>query len=191
VHWETPYKKLYNRIVYYQAFRQMVGKLDAPNMDCAEVSGGLGNAFPFRSYKVFALPEHDICTDVYRDAEGNSERFDMVIADQVWEHLDRPYAATKHVRKMLRKGGYFFVCTPFYVRYHAYPVDCSRWSARGLTNLLIECGFPEDGIVANQWGNLQCARIECGPNWGFYDPAKHSLENDPNFPIVSWALARK
>ncbi|MGA0539111.1 hypothetical protein [Neotabrizicola sp. VNH66] len=36
----------------------------------------------------------------------------MILANQVWEHIDRPYAATKNVLKMLKRGGWFFSPRP-------------------------------------------------------------------------------
>ncbi|MEM7239513.1 MAG: dihydrolipoamide dehydrogenase, partial [Pseudomonadota bacterium] len=67
----------------------------------------------------------------------------------------------------------------------------SRWSARGLTNLLVECGFDRGEIRAEQWGNRQCVEADLEPSWGIYDPELHSLKNEPRFPVMSWALARK
>jgi hypothetical protein len=71
-------------------------------------------------------------------------------------------------------------------------VDCSRWSARGLTNLLIEAGFPEQNIRAAQWGNRAAALRNFEPDWPpEYRPGEDSLENEEDFPICAWALARK
>jgi SAM-dependent methyltransferase len=181
---------LYNRIVYQREAKKIFGALNTAEMSCGEISGKFGTRFGFKSFEAFHYPEHDICLDAPRDEKGKVRKFDMMIADQVWEHLDRPYAATKHVHEMLNPGGYFYVCVPFYVRYHKYPVDCSRWSARGLKNLLIECGFPEENIQSDQWGNLTCARKECGPRFARWREGD-SLDNDENFPIVAWALGRK
>ena len=180
-----------NRVVYKQVAQRLITALDPPSRSCAEISGGLGRGFPFKSFEELHYPEFDICTDVLRSANGRLRKFDMIIADQVWEHLDRPYAATQNVRKMLNPGGVFYICVPFYVRYHAFPVDCSRWTARGLTNLLIEAGFPEAGITADQWGNLASAQCDCAKKWAKYDPAIDNLTNDPDFPIVAWAVAHR
>lgn len=180
-----------NRVAYKRRATELFKELEPDKRTCAEISGGFGNDFNFKTYEEFHFPEYDICKDSFRDSKGKIRKFDMVIADQVWEHLDRPYAATKNVLKMLNKGGIFYVCTPFYVRYHAFPVDCSRWTARGLTNLLIECGFDEDKIMAEQWGNLPSAQRDCQKKWAKYDPEIDDLTNDPNFPIVAWALATK
>ncbi len=181
----------YNRVVYKREAKRLIDGLDPASKTCAEISGGMGQGFGFKSIEEFHFPEYDICHGPFRDAKGKLRKFDVIIADQVWEHLDRPYAATQNVLKMLNTGGHFYICVPFYVRYHLFPVDCSRWSARGLTNLLIESGFEEDKIVADQWGNLECARADCGMKFSKFDREKNSLENDPKFPIIAWALARK
>lgn len=180
-----------NRIAYTRAAHELFEKLDPPNKTCAEISGGFGEKYNFKSFETFHFPDYDICKGPFRDAKNRIRKFDVIIADQVWEHLDRPYAATKHVLQMLSPGGAFYICTPFYVRYHAFPVDCSRWSARGLTNLLIESGFDEGKIEAAQWGNVPSALADCGKKWAKYDPEVHTLENDPKFPTVAWAMARK
>lgn len=181
----------YNRVVYKREATRIFHELGPSDKTCAEISGGFGRGFGFKSYEEFHFPDHDICKDAFRDDQGRLRKFDMIVADQVWEHLDRPYAATRNVLKMLNKGGHFYVCVPFYVRYHLFPVDCSRWSARGLKNLLIECGFEEEKIHSDQWGNLEVARQDCGMKFSKYDREKNSLENDPKFPVVAWALAQK
>lgn len=160
-------------------------------MACAEISGGYWvRKHKWAKGETFEFPEYDICTGTFHDDAGDVRTFDMIIADQVWEHLDRPYAATRNVLEMLAPGGYFYVAVPFYIRYHAYPVDCSRWTSRGLTNLLIESGFDADLIEADQWGNLAAARKDCGRRWAKHAP-EDDLRNDPSFPLISWALARK
>lgn len=181
-----------NRIVMQQTSREWLEALPLAEMDAAEISGKNGRRYPFRSYERFRFPKHDICKGPFEDAGGLVHKFDIVLANQVWEHLDRPYAATKNVLRMLRVGGYFWLAVPFFIRYHGSPVDCSRWSARGLTNLLIEAGFEEDNIRAAQWGNRAAAARNLEDTWPpAYDPARDDLTNDPDCPICAWALARK
>jgi len=172
--------------------RQWLEALPLADMDVAEVSGKFGTRFAFRSYSRFRFPKHDICKGPYRDKDGEVAQFDLVLANQVWEHLDRPYAATRNVLEMLRPGGYFWVAVPFYIPYHGDPVDCSRWSARGLKNLLIEAGFEEDAIRAQQWGNRSAAMRNFETPWPPpYERGRDVLTNEPDFPICSWALAQK
>ncbi|MBR9765643.1 MAG: class I SAM-dependent methyltransferase [Rhodobacteraceae bacterium] len=185
-----------NRIAMRKTSRRWIQELDPPRLQVAEISGKWGRQFDFASYERFLYPAHDICEGPVRDEAGQSRQFDLVIADQVWEHLDRPYAATRNVLEMLRPGGWFYIATPFCVPFHGAPVDCSRWSARGLKNLLIEAGFPKATIRARQWGNRAAARRnieahEAGAWPPAYDRASDDLTNDPDFPIISWAMARK
>ena len=181
-----------NRIVMQKSSRRWMAALDPATMDAAEVSGKFGRRFEFKSYERFRYPKYDICEGPYRDAEGRTLSFDLVLANQVWEHLDRPYAATRHVLEMLRPGGYFWVAVPFFIPYHGDPVDCSRWTARGLKNLLIEAGFNESKINARQWGNRHAAQRNLEGEWPpVYDPETDDLTDEPDFPICSWALAQK
>jgi SAM-dependent methyltransferase len=182
-----------NRVVMQSASRRMIQALGPRNLEVAEVSGKWGAMFDFKSYEQFRYPEYDVCEGPFTDAEtGKARRFDLILANQVWEHLDRPYAATRNVYRMLRKGGFFWVAVPFFVPFHAAPQDNSRWSARGLKNLLIEGGFEADAIHAEQWGNRHVALRNMEEEWPpEYDPDTDDIKNDPMMPICSWALAQK
>lgn len=180
-----------NRIVMNKSARGWIRGLGPETLQVAEISGKWGRGFPFKSYEIFRYPDHDICAGPFTEGETPSS-FDLIIANQVWEHLDRPYAATRNVLAMLRPGGHFFVAVPFHIPYHGAPIDCSRWSARGLKNLLIEGGFDEDAIRAEQWGNRAAAARNLELPWPpEHDPRTDTLENDPEFPICSWAIAQK
>lgn len=181
-----------NRVAMAKSSRRMLRGLSPEGLDAAEISGKWGRMFKFRSYRQFRYPAFDICAGPYRDDAGAVLQFDLILANQVWEHLDRPYAATRHVLEMLRPGGHFWVAVPFFIPFHAAPQDCSRWSARGLRNLLVEAGFAEDAIVAKQWGNRNAARRNLEDNWPpKFDPETDPLKNDPKMPICAWALAQK
>jgi len=184
-------KEFYNRVVYDRVTADWMKEIGADRMDAGEISGDLCKRYGFKSHIAYRYPKYDVCADPFTDGEGNVVQHDIILAEQIWEHLDRPYRATKNILTMLKSGGYFWLASPFFARHHAVPVDCSRWSARGLKNLLIECGFDETKIRAEQWGNRACARRDMRPRWARYDPETDSLENDPNFPVMAWALAQK
>jgi hypothetical protein len=90
---------------------------------------------------------------------------------------------------MVRPGGHFLIATPFLVRYHPSPIDCSRWTPEGLSCLLQEAGFPEAEIQTFAWGNRSClkANLSAWRKRGFFG----SLRNEPDVPIMVWAYARK
>ncbi len=181
-----------NRVIMARSSRMWIRGLNPSSLDAVEISGSWGNQFGFRSYEQVGLNRHDICTGPLLDNQGQVRQLDIILANQVWEHLDRPFEATLNVQEMLRPGGYFWLAVPFFIPFHAAPHDCSRWSARGLRNLLTECGFDPAHIKAEQWGNRQATLRNLEPDWPpLYNPEMDNLDNDPAFPICAWALARK
>jgi SAM-dependent methyltransferase len=101
----------------------------------------------WRSFSEMNWPEHDICN------ERLDRQFDILIADNVWEHLLYPYRAARNVHAMLRPGGWFVNITPFLIRYHPIPTDCSRWTELGMKHFLEEAGFDPERVVTGSWGN--------------------------------------
>lgn len=175
-HWTRP--------VMYSECLKLLEPLNIPSMDAMEISAGqFWQKAGFRSFSEKNFPEFDICKDVL------DQQFDIIIADQVFEHLPWPYRAAKNVHAMVKPGGYFLITTPFMIRVHDIPIDCTRWTETGLKYFLAECGFPFDQIVTGSWGNRACVKANF-KRWarrGWFG----SLKNERNFPVSVWALARK
>jgi hypothetical protein len=91
---------------------------------------------------------------------------------------------------MLRPGGTLVVTTPFLIRVHPSPFDCSRWTELGLKYLLAEAGFDLSRITTGSWGNRACVRSNF-VDWRGWNPILHSLRNEPDFPVHVWAFAKK
>ncbi|HMN41708.1 MAG TPA: methyltransferase domain-containing protein [Phycisphaerales bacterium] len=173
------------RVEMNRACLELVESLGPGNLDALEVSGDLWRGrCAFRSYRSAEYPAYDVC------AGPLEERFDLILADQVFEHLLWPYRAARNVHAMLRPGGYALVSTPFMLRVHPCPVDCGRWTETGLKHLLAEGGFALEDIRTASWGNRAAVRGNLN-RWPRYRPLLHSLRNEPAFPIVVWALARR
>ena len=175
------------RAVMYAECTRLLSALDPPRLNVLEISPGdweFGSRFAFKSLRQVDFPDFDICKD---SLEENS--FDLIIADQVFEHLLWPYRAGRNVYKMLKPGGHCLITTPFLIRVHASPTDCSRWTEVGLRHLLAECGIPIDRITTGSWGNRSCVIA----NFKRWAPVTMftSLRSEPNFPVSVWALARK
>jgi SAM-dependent methyltransferase len=173
------------RVVMYRQCFAFIQSIRPETLDTLEISGGpqWRRTFKFRSYISTEFPEFDICAQVL------DRQFDLIIADQVFEHLPWPMRAGRNVYAMLRPGGYFIIATPFLVRVHDVPIDCSRWTQLGLSYLLQECGFLARDIKTYSWGNRKCIKANLF-KWrrhGFY----RSLANEPNFPVIVWAMAQK
>jgi SAM-dependent methyltransferase len=172
------------RIVMYRRCFEFVRALDPGRLDVLEVSAGpqWSREFKFRSYTPTRYPYFDLC------GQTLPASFDLIIADQLFEHLRWPYRAGRNALAMLKPGGVFLITVPFLVRIHAAPIDCTRWTPEGLYYFLQECGFPAAGIAVDSWGNRACLKANLLA-WRKRGPFG-SLKNEPDFPMVVWAFAR-
>jgi SAM-dependent methyltransferase len=175
------------RIVMNRECDALVDTLRTERLDCLEISGH-GSRWQNRrwaSYRSTAYPEYDIC------AEPLDGGWDFMIAEQVLEHVPNPERAVHNAFTMLRPGGILLVTTPFLIKFHPCPADFSRWTADGIKGLLTRAGF--DRVTTGSWGNRDCilADLTDDDHWTLYKPRKHSLRNDPRFPVVVWAFAHK
>ena len=174
----------WQRAVMYKRCFEFIRGLDPSCLNVMEISAGPQwvREFNFHSFTDMKYPEYDICVDRL------DQQFDLIIADQVFEHLKWPYRAGRNVFAMLKPGGHFIMATPFLIRVHKVPLDCSRWTEDGLFYLLQECGFPAEGITCGSWGNRACVKgnFHHWPKAGY-----HSLVNEPDFPVVVWAFAQR
>jgi SAM-dependent methyltransferase len=179
-----------DRVVLDRATVQIISTLPISSMDALEISGNKWAKFGFRSFQSREYPDYDVCE------KPLAESFDLIIAEQVFEHLLWPHRAAKNVYAMLRPNGYFLVTTPFLQKIHNYPVDCSRWTETGIKYLLADAGFHLDDIRTWSWGNRTIAKANLNPRRlsGFprYNPILHrNLKNESLFPVQVWALARR
>lgn len=172
------------RVVPYKECSRLLEKLDLKECDALEISAGsVWQKKPFRSFTEMNYPDFDICFD-----KMDSE-FDVVIADNVFEHLEYPSRAAKNVFSMIRPGGYFLNITPFLVRIHEIPNDCTRWTEYGMVRFLEEAGFDSRHMHTGSWGNEACVKANL-TRWrrrGWTG----SLQNDPRFPCQVWVFAQK
>jgi len=175
----------WGRVVMNRETRKIVRGLKPNTLKTLEISGSSwGKWESFKEYKEVHHPDFDIC------GSSLEETFDLIIAEQVFEHLLWPYRAGRNVYRMLNPNGYLLITTPFLIRIHDQPIDCSRWTEIGIKYFLAECGFSLERIQTGSWGNRTCIRANF-TRWAPYRPLFHSLRNEPRFPMVVWAIAQK
>ncbi len=78
------------RVVQLQDWMGYLDKLSVERLDVLEISPGFESDWQkigFRSYKAVHFPEFDVTRDVL------PQKFDVIIADQVFEHVRDPYMA--------------------------------------------------------------------------------------------------
>jgi SAM-dependent methyltransferase len=176
----------WGRVDCYLAWDRWLAALPLAELDLLEVSPGANSRWQglgLRSYRGVQYPEFDLC------AMTTGDNYDIVIADNVFEHLRHPCRAARNVHAMLKPGGQFLISTPFLVRVHAEPDDYTRWSEAGLKGLLEDCGFEPQWIETGAWGNRACVKANLD-RWAYLGWGRDRT-NEPDYPVTVWARARK
>jgi len=171
------------RVVMYRECFRLIEDLGPEKLDVLEISAGdTFKKFHFKSYAEANFPHFDICTTALPGP------YDLIIADQVFEHVLWPYRAGRNVFAMLKPRGHFLITTPFLIRVHLVPHDCTRWTETGMRYFLAECGFPLADTKTGSWGSRACV-------WANFRDWAHrgwrSLRNETEFPVVVWGLATR
>lgn len=156
--------------------------LGPERLDVVEVSGDLRSEVPWRSYRSLQFPDFDLC-----EPGQHPGRYDLVICEQVLEHVRDPLAAARTLRALCREDGHVLVSTPFLLRVHGSPDDFWRFTPRGLWKLLESQGLSP--LWVRSWGNRRAVAANLR-RWRTYRPW-HSLRNHPEVPMVLWSLARR
>ncbi len=173
------------RVAMAAETRQLIEAIDDDSHQVLEISGKVWEGyFPEERYQQLHYPDIDICK------ETTDTAFDLIVLEQVLEHVLQPRHALSNIAASLNPGGHVLVTTPFMVRFHGFPLDCSRWTEIGMRQLLIDAGFEDENIHTGSWGNKSCMLSNLHV-WQRYNPYIHSLKNDPRYPLMVWALARK
>src|SRR3954447_2889745 len=86
--------------------------LGTERLTAVEVSGDLHAARPWKTYTALHYPAFDVC------APAPVGTFDVVICEQVLEHVVDPWAAVRTLHDLCVPGGWVVVDTPFLVRVH-------------------------------------------------------------------------
>lgn len=173
------------RVIMDKETERFVRSLNYKSFNALEISGSQWKNFGFSKYTSVQYPDFNVCKDVLE-----VEPFDLIIAEQVLEHVLWPSRAVRNLYQMLGPSGILMITTPFLLKIHNSPVDCYRWTELGLKCLLTEGGFENLKIKTGSWGNRMCI-VANFKNWCSYIPGKHSLKNEQDFPVVIWGFAQK
>lgn len=173
----------WQRVPLIAAVDRHVEALGPAGLSAVEISGDAQAVKPWRHFESLNYPEFDLCAPL-----GQRGRFDVVICEQVLEHVEDPCAAARNLRGLCAPGGHVIVSTPFLIRIHEEwgMHDFWRFTPRGLRTLLERAGLEVDEV--GSWGN---AAVVVG-NFGAW-PARRRwlpLRNEPNLPVQVWAFAR-
>jgi SAM-dependent methyltransferase len=74
--------------------------------------------------------------------------FHLVLCTETLEHVARPAAVLRELRRVLRSGGTLALSVPFLMPVHQEPHDYFRYTPHGLRRLLVDAGFEVEEISA-------------------------------------------
>jgi SAM-dependent methyltransferase len=176
----------WQRIVLNDELSARIDALGPEGLRAAEISGDTHAGRGWRHYESLMYPEFDICAPVAKPG-----RFDVVICEQVLEHVPDPFAAAVNLWELCAPDGHVIVSTPFLIRVHELPQydmrDYWRFTPRGLRTLLERGGLEVEEV--GSWGNRDCVAGNLD-SWPAFRPW-HSLRDEPDLPVQVWAFARR
>lgn len=155
--------------------------LGPSNLDAVEISGANWTDMPWRSHRSLDFPMFDLCAP----PEQLPGPFDLVICEQVLEHVRDPLTAVRTLRGLCKPDGHVFIATPFLVRLHGHPEDFWRFTPTGIDQLLRSQGMRP--LWVRSWGNRRVV-VANFDRWVIRMPWQ-TLRNEPELPVVVWALA--
>jgi SAM-dependent methyltransferase len=178
----------WQRVPLVQAMHRHLDGLDPSGLRGAEISGDAYAGKPWKTFTSLDFPDFDICAPL---ADDHREAFDVVICEQVLEHVVDPWTAVANLRDLVVPGGSVMVSTPFLIRVHELPAygmpDYWRFTPRGLRTLVERTGL--EVAELGSWGNRSVIRgnFDLWPAYRRW----HSLRNEPDLPVQVWAFARR
>lgn len=175
----------WQRVVMNDAIGAHIDSLGPAGLRAAEISGDSHAHRPWKAHTSLDYPDFDLCAPV-----ADRGTFDVVICEQVLEHVVDPWGAAANLRELTAPGGHVIVSTPFLIKVHELALfgmnDYWRFTPRGLRALLEGAGLVVDTV--DTWGNVPCV-VGNLRRWSAYRDF-HPLDNDPELAVQVWAFAR-
>lgn len=173
----------WQRITLNRAVDAHLSRLGPARLSAVEISGDAHAGKGWREYRSLNYPEFDLVAPL-----AGQGPFDVVICEQVIEHVEDPCAAAANLRGLCASGGHVVVSTPFLIRVHEEwgMQDYWRFTPRGLRTLLERAGLTVDSV--GSWGNRRviAANLDRWPAYRRWQ----SLRDEPKLPVQVWAFAR-
>lgn len=185
------------RLAMYKALNNALAPYDRPGASCLAISHSEGFGRDVLGLQQTAFTQADYPKYNLLNLSFDSEHFDFCISDQVLEHIEgNPYKAFAETARVIKSGGHVCHTTCFINGIHAAPNDFWRYTPQALKLLATDAGLETE--VVGGWGNREAqaiinsrfrmSKIPDNPNNPIY---KLALKNEPDYPVVTWIIARK
>lgn len=173
----------WQRVVMNRAIDEWIAGQKPETLTAVEVSGRERSHHLWGEYATLIFPEFDLCSETQEIPRD----YDVVICEQVLEHVPDPWMALERLAALCSPGGHVVISTPFLIRVHAGPGDYWRFTEDGLRIMVERAGLVP--ISSGSWGNRRCTRANLR-RWAKRRPWS-SLRNDPRFPVAVWVIAQR
>lgn len=186
----------FKRYVMYRRIRDVLG----PEMRAFKIALSISHSEPLIQFTTSGVeitkadyPEYNILDLPFADGS-----FDLVVSDQVLEHVEGdPARAVEEMIRVTKPGGITIVTTCFINPVHAAPSDYWRFTSSAL-ELLVRTVSPTSEIVEKgQWGNYYLHFLygvglyERSVREGNNPMTRLAEYNQPNWPVATWVISRK
>ena len=136
-------------------------------------------------------PEHNVLSLRFED-----DHFDVVIFDQVLEHVEGdPQKAIDELHRVLKPGGLLVCATVLVYPIHGYPSDYWRFTPNGLKLL---CRAFTRVVDCDGWGNMYVwfmawmgLHLEPVPLCRWHPLHRIATRNDSQWKIITWIVVEK
>jgi hypothetical protein len=175
----------WQRVVMNGELNRFINTLGPERLSAVEISGDAHSNKGWKQFDSLNYPQFDLC-----NPSPQGRTWDVVICEQVLEHVVDPFGAAANLRTLCTPGGHVIVTTPFLIKVHELPMygmrDYWRFTPRGLRVLLEHAGLTVDTV--GTWGN-RLSVLGNLDRWSARRPW-HSMGNNTEMPVVVWAFAR-
>ncbi len=143
------FKKKFVRVIYadHNASKAVTSMLDilvsACDSDAFMLNIGAGESKidpRMKTLEIEAAPGIDF-VGTATNLPFDSDAVDLIVTQEVLEHVDDPFRAASEIYRVLKPGGKAFVQLPFIIGYHPCPVDYWRFTEHGIEQLMTQAGF--------------------------------------------------
>ena len=135
----------WQRVAMNHAADARIEELDPTTHTAVEISGAVHAGRDWKEYVVLDYPEFDICAPL-----TEKRRFDVVICEQVLEHVEDPWAAAENLRGLCAPDGLVVVSTPFLVKVHELP-ELGMYDYWRFTRVVFGCCSSAQASRSSLW----------------------------------------
>jgi SAM-dependent methyltransferase len=129
--------------------------------------------------------------DLHDLSKYQRDYFNVVVIDNILEHLADPKTALEQIHAILQVGGICVCLTPFMIKIHGYPNDYWRFTESGLRKLFDHFSHVE----VESWGNRFTIATTMKFGWLSVRNSRRLLKaalwNEPEWPITFLTIAQK